>query len=191
MQLIDQCLAKDSQAWGKLVEIYDDTAAHLVRQALLLAGFDRSQADDVAVEIFQRLYENECRRLSSFKGDSDRQLKSWLVRVALNFTRDWIKKSWRSGKRQKKAEKACATELASDAPTETKILSLLKALEEALSDRDVHRLRQYLGQECLPSDLASERTKRRRNVDLERKVRKCLGLRPGRARRARKRGEKT
>jgi DNA-directed RNA polymerase specialized sigma24 family protein len=126
-KLIERCIAGDESAWSELWDLYHH-AAKPTRYLLIHAGFDESDADDIAVQVCTRLYDEDGKQLRSFNRDSLDELIVWLRRIAVNATRDWIKKGWRAKRRQRLRKKRRATpdrQTASLAEVE----SLLKELE--------------------------------------------------------------
>lgn len=76
--LVRQAKAGDDEAFGRLVEEYQDKIYNYVARML----HDRTEAQDVAQEVFIRAYEN----LSGFRRESSFQ--TWLYRIASNLTID-------------------------------------------------------------------------------------------------------
>jgi DNA-directed RNA polymerase specialized sigma24 family protein len=159
---------------------------------LVHAGFDESDADDIAVQACTRLYANGGKQLRSFNRDSQDELIVWLRRIAVNATRDWIRKGWRAKRRERLRRKRGATpdrQTASLAEVE----SLLKELEadSVVSHDDMERLRRIAGLESETHEpAASARTERRHKQDLERKLREYLGIQ-GRGKSPRNKGKGT
>ena len=91
MPLLTQCLLDDNgEAWTELWVVFDRTAAGPLRRILTFYDFDQREADAVVMDVWRHLLEDKRKRLASFKGNSQRELKSWLVRIAVNFAHDWI-----------------------------------------------------------------------------------------------------
>jgi hypothetical protein len=196
LKLIERCLADDGQAWADLWGIYDHIAAQPVRRLIVRAGFDQSDADDVAMEIFERLRQNRCRRLRSFRGASEIKFNNWLVKVAANFTHDWIERRWRQRKREKRALSGLS-EPVRDAPTDEELQSLMQELKGVLSREDFDHLRKIAGVTAGESPTLgastgplSARTERRWKDDLEQKVSEHLGFVDRKRRRPRRKRKK-
>ncbi len=139
------------------------------------AGFDGSEADDIAIELFAGLHANGCQRLRSFRGDSQTELIGWLVRLATNRTHNWIERGWGAKLRVSLTDKRFAVPRSYTA-TYTEVRLLLEELEAVWSHDDVNRLRQLAGFESDSSVSTSGRTDRRQKADLERKLREYFGL---------------
>jgi RNA polymerase sigma-70 factor (ECF subfamily) len=73
-QLIRQCLAGRTEAFGELVERYQDRLCNSLYRVLGSADDARDAAQDAFVQAFQKL--------KTFKGNS--AFYSWLFRIALN-----------------------------------------------------------------------------------------------------------
>lgn len=74
MTLVRNALRGDREAFGLLVERYQ---GQIFNVALRITG-DRAEAEDVAQNVFLKVYEN----LASF--DTGRRLFSWIYRIAVN-----------------------------------------------------------------------------------------------------------
>jgi RNA polymerase sigma-70 factor (ECF subfamily) len=84
-QLIQQCLAGQTEAFGQLVLRYQDRLFHAI---LLMVG-SQDDARDLAQEAFIHAF----RRLDSFRGDS--AFYTWLFRIAVNATISFRRKAAR------------------------------------------------------------------------------------------------
>jgi len=73
-ELVERCRGGDQQAFRELVERYKGLVYGLVARSLA----DRTRADDVAQEVFLRVY----RGLRYFRGDS--RLSTWIYRITVN-----------------------------------------------------------------------------------------------------------
>jgi len=179
LELIQQCLADDDEAWGELWSIYDHIVAEPVRKLLVREGFDASEADDVAQDIYLHLHENDNARLRTFQGETQRELEIWLAHTAANFTRNWIDAHWRARKRERDAVEV-AGERERDGPTEADISSLLSELKGRLSPDALHLLQSQFGAETDPAPKPTQpnsgRTQRRRLQHLVHIIRDFLGL---------------
>jgi tRNA(Ile)-lysidine synthase TilS/MesJ len=176
--LIKLCLADvKSSARGELWQLYDHIAAQPIRRLIVRAGFDATDADMVANECFESLWEDGFRRLRSFRGETEIELLHWLVRLAINYSHDWIKHHWRTRKRERRALKAFRDQ-SHDGLTETQIQAILDDLEAILSHENVERLRKLAGLSTTSDSEAepSERTRRQWKHDLLPELTKYLGL---------------
>lgn len=145
MPLIRGCLADDGAAWAELWVIFDHFAAQPVRTIVRRFGLDASEADDVAVEVFVRLIEDDHRRLRSFRGTTDAELHAWLARVACNGAKDWVKKRLRQQRREQRAVVMRSGLPARRGLTEQEVERLLEELTAAGESRDARRLRILAG----------------------------------------------
>lgn len=81
-QLIDGLKNKNEEAFVRLMEIY---GTRLLKTCYLILR-DREEAEDIVQETFIRVYKN----IGAFKGDSS--LYTWIYKIALNLSRDRLKK---------------------------------------------------------------------------------------------------
>ncbi len=144
MPLIEQCLANNAEAWADLWLIFDHAVGQPLRQLLHRAGFQATDADDVTQEIYLFLREDDHRRLRSFRGTTERELKSWIRKLAINFMHNWVQKRWLSTKRDREFSKSLPATDRSGA-TEPEVVSFLKDLESIVSDDDTRHLRILAG----------------------------------------------
>jgi RNA polymerase sigma-70 factor, ECF subfamily len=72
--LVDRCRAGDDAAFGELVDHYK----HLVYGVVYRLVADRSQADDLAQDVFLKIH----RGLPYFRGDA--RLSTWIYRIVQN-----------------------------------------------------------------------------------------------------------
>lgn len=183
--LIKRCLSDGkSPSWNDLWLLYDHIAAQPVRCLIVRAGFGPTDADEVANECYESLWENDCKRLRSFRGETEAELQRWLVRVAVNYAQNWIKRHWRASKRERYALAAIAKR-SGVGPTEDQIRVLLDDLEAFLSHERADHLRHLAGLDAnrTPGDEPgpspkplSKRTERQWKHDLEPEVEDFLGV---------------
>jgi RNA polymerase sigma-70 factor (ECF subfamily) len=72
--LIERCRAGDERAFGELVDAHKD----LVHAMIWRLTFDRSQAEDLAQDVFLKIH----RGLPYFRGDA--RLSTWIYRIVIN-----------------------------------------------------------------------------------------------------------
>jgi RNA polymerase sigma-70 factor (ECF subfamily) len=82
--------------FGELVQRYQDPVFGM---ALRFVG-GRGDADDVAQEVFLRVY----RGLDGFKGDA--KFSTWLYRITFNLCTDWLRRNKRADRRAATIEEA-------------------------------------------------------------------------------------
>jgi len=108
-------------------------------------------------DIWRRLLKDDRRRLASFKGSTRAELKSWFVRVSVNFTRNWIEEKRVARRREREALTLSAVS-DRDGPNEQQIESLLRDLEPLADKGDVRRLLILAG---LQTHHVSDQTRRK------------------------------
>ncbi|AKF11339.1 sigma-70 family RNA polymerase sigma factor [Sandaracinus amylolyticus] len=91
-QLIERLRRRDEAAFNELVRLYQERVFRLV---LRMLG-DRSEAEDVAQEVFITVFKS----IEGFRGDS--KLSTWLYRVATNHCKNRIKYLDRRARGKKK-----------------------------------------------------------------------------------------
>ena len=94
-ELLDRCAqGPDAAAWVELVERYGASIGSGVRRALRRAGRpsnDPDRVEDLVQECYCRLLEGGGRRLASFRGTGEAELRSWLGRLADRLTQDRLR----------------------------------------------------------------------------------------------------
>jgi RNA polymerase sigma-70 factor, ECF subfamily len=73
-ELVVRCQAGDEQAFAALVDEYKNLVFGVISQVV----FDRSRVEDVAQDVFLKIY----RGLPSFRGDA--KLSTWIYRIVRN-----------------------------------------------------------------------------------------------------------
>ena len=81
LEAVDRCIAGDGRAFGRRVERHGPAIHGLCLRMVQ----NRAVAEELAQETFARAYSG----LGSFRRDA--RLKSWLLRIAVNLCRDWLK----------------------------------------------------------------------------------------------------
>jgi len=90
-QILDECLLEDKKE--KLVIEYGDLIYYTVRKTLLFYNlhFTKEDIEDLRIEVFIRLFKNNCRKLKQF--DSKKlNLAGWIKLIANQTTLDEIRK---------------------------------------------------------------------------------------------------
>jgi DNA-directed RNA polymerase specialized sigma24 family protein len=118
--------------------------ARLVQLLVLRAGYDKCDAEDIAIEIFLRLLEDNSARLRSFRGSSDPELHAWLAKVAHNFAFDYLDRSIRARRRERQARKQLTLPDRSG-PTEDVVAASVADLATIAKARDIDRMRVISG----------------------------------------------
>jgi RNA polymerase sigma factor (sigma-70 family) len=96
---IKKCIAGDKMACERFVRYFSDPVYQTVRHTLSIKHvyFNQEDLKDLHNTVFLRLFENQCRKLSQFKGKNGCGLGTWIriitVRIVLNSIR---KKGWDS-----------------------------------------------------------------------------------------------
>jgi RNA polymerase sigma-70 factor (ECF subfamily) len=125
---VERVLDGDSRAFDPVVRRH---GARLVALCARVTGA-REVGEELAQEALARAYAS----LGSYRGDC--QVRHWLMRIALNGCRDWLKAGARAERPVEIAEEALSTALAPD--EELAGRQALSALEQALrSLPDVYR----------------------------------------------------
>jgi RNA polymerase sigma-70 factor (ECF subfamily) len=81
LEAVERCIAGDGRAFGRLVERHGPAIHGLCLRMVQ----NRAVAEELAQETFARAYSS----LGTFRRDA--RLKSWLLRIAVNLCRDWLK----------------------------------------------------------------------------------------------------
>lgn len=75
----------DRERLGRYAEMYSST---VFRAAYSYTG-NHADSEDIMQEAFMRLYRTEDKFMS------DENVKAWLIRVAVNISKDYLKSAWR------------------------------------------------------------------------------------------------
>ena len=92
--LIEGCLLGEKTAWDAFVQQYSNLVYHTIRKTLTLHHTESRDEviEDLYQEFFISVLQNNCRKLSQFRGDGGCSLASWLRVVASRLTIDFLRK---------------------------------------------------------------------------------------------------
>jgi RNA polymerase sigma-70 factor (ECF subfamily) len=89
--LIRDCIAGIPDAWACLKERYQ----RLIRAVVVrTSAMDESGVDDLEATVYQKLLEDQCRRLRAWRGQA--RFSTYLVQVTRNLVLDWVDKQKRT-----------------------------------------------------------------------------------------------
>lgn len=111
--------AATDRAWEELVSRYGRTLGAAVCRALARGGAEARgvEADDVVQEVYCRLLADGRRRLVGFRGGADRELRTWLRRVATRTTYDHLRARRRRRRSLARRREALEATAAAGAPS--------------------------------------------------------------------------
>lgn len=95
LDFIQKCVNGDSQSWDEFLKRY----SRLIYKYILSVFNSKNipspdeQISDIFQGIITSLIQDECRKLTSFKGKNGCSLASWLRQVSVNFTIDYLRKA--------------------------------------------------------------------------------------------------
>jgi RNA polymerase sigma factor (sigma-70 family) len=92
--LLAGCIAGEKAGWEEFVRQYSNLVYHTIRKTLTLhhTEFRAEMVEDLYQEFFVSILQNNCRRLTQFRGDGSCTLASWLRVVASRQTIDFLRK---------------------------------------------------------------------------------------------------
>ena len=92
--LIAGCLNGEKAAWDAFVQQYSSLVHHTIRKTLTLHHTESRDEviEDLYQEFFISVLQNNCRKLSQFRGYGGCTLASWLRVVASRLTIDFLRK---------------------------------------------------------------------------------------------------
>jgi len=90
-QILDECLLEDKKE--RLVIEYGDLIYYTIRKTLLFYNlhFTKEDIEDLRIEVFIRLFDNDCRKLKQFD-PKKLNLAGWIKLIANQTTLDEIRK---------------------------------------------------------------------------------------------------
>ena len=142
--LVARCLRGEQEAWSELWTTYDAVAAKLVQHLVVRASFEICCVEDIRSEVFMRLRKNGCAGLSSFRGSSDRELRAWLASLAHNVAINYLDRSIRARRRDRRVRKLLEPSDRSG-PTEQDVAASLADLARTAPAWDIARMRLICG----------------------------------------------
>ena len=91
--LIAGCVSGDKVAWDEFVRQYSNLVYHTIRKTLTL--HHTVARDDTVEDLYQEFFisvlQNNCRKLSQFRGDRGCSLANWLRVVTARLTIDFLR----------------------------------------------------------------------------------------------------
>jgi len=92
--LIAGCVKGEKTAWDAFVQQYSNLVYHTIRKTLTLHHTESRDEviEDLYQEFFISVLQNNCRKLSQFRGDGGCSLASWLRVVVSRLTIDFLRK---------------------------------------------------------------------------------------------------
>ncbi len=94
LEFVSKCVLGDKQALEEFLTRYSRLIYKYIYSALSAKGFSRDQAsaEDLFQEIILSLFEDNFRKLKTFKGKNGCSLASWLRIVTINYTLDYTRR---------------------------------------------------------------------------------------------------
>lgn len=92
-ELVAGCLRGDDGAKASFYVEFSGLVRRAVARRLTAMGMDRqwrTETEDIANEVFERIFSNECRLLRRLHHPS--RIHAWLVAVAANYTVDYLRR---------------------------------------------------------------------------------------------------
>ena len=94
LKLVQSCLKKDQQSWAEFILRYSRLIYNYIHSVLSVKGRTLSpeQIEDIFQELFHTLIKDNYKKLSTYQGINGCSLASWLRKVTINFTIDYLRK---------------------------------------------------------------------------------------------------
>jgi len=144
VELLRRCLADDDgEAWTEFWLLYFEVALPPIRSVLSRAGFGASDMEDVVMDTCVRLMEADACRLHTFRGNSIPELLGWLMSVAANVARNWVRDSRTNG--CEAARQLLDVPDHSDRSSEHRVAFALEELEQIATPGDFEKLCVLIG----------------------------------------------
>ncbi|MFH1355402.1 MAG: sigma-70 family RNA polymerase sigma factor [Candidatus Omnitrophota bacterium] len=95
LEFVKKCVSGDKQAWEQFVDKYSRLIYNYIYEILSTKGYpaSRQNTQDIYQELFCNLIKDNFKKLGSFQGKNGCSLATWLRRVTVNFTIDYIRKT--------------------------------------------------------------------------------------------------
>jgi len=96
LEFVQRCVKGDKQAWDEFVDKYSRLIYNYIHSILKLKGVNQFSQDnirDLFQDIFLLLAQDNFKKLRSFKARNGCSLASWLRRIVINHTIDYIRKT--------------------------------------------------------------------------------------------------
>ncbi|MFA5093428.1 MAG: sigma-70 family RNA polymerase sigma factor [Candidatus Omnitrophota bacterium] len=93
LEFAQNCCKGNPQAWSEFISRYSPLIYNYIYSVLTVKGraVSSEQVDDIFQDIFQLLIDNNYKKLATYSGKNGCSLASWLRRVTINFTIDYLR----------------------------------------------------------------------------------------------------
>ncbi|MCX7661788.1 MAG: sigma-70 family RNA polymerase sigma factor [Candidatus Omnitrophica bacterium] len=94
LELLRRCFKREKSALDIFIQKYSRLIYTYIHQTLKSQNynFTEEEVSDIFQDIFVLLFQNNFKKLKSFKARNNCSLASWLRQVVINFTLDYLKK---------------------------------------------------------------------------------------------------
>jgi RNA polymerase sigma-70 factor (ECF subfamily) len=94
LEFVRQFIEGESQARDQFIKRYSRLIYNYIQHVLGVKGFKdpSSYADDIFQGFIAFLIDEDCKRLRAFKAKNGATLATWIRYLAINFTRDYLRK---------------------------------------------------------------------------------------------------
>jgi len=94
LELIQKCINGDKASRDDFLACYSRLFYNYIHHVIRSKGFSSNQisVEDIFQDIFRALFEDNCKKLKSFKAKNDCTLATWLRQVVINFTIDYLRR---------------------------------------------------------------------------------------------------
>jgi RNA polymerase sigma-70 factor (ECF subfamily) len=154
-QLLQGCVTGDKASWELFVKHYSKLIYHSIYKTLRVNAkpTDPDDINDLFQELFASICADNCKKLRMFDPCKGVSLASWLRMIAVRMTIDHLRKQ-----RSSTSLEDLLTEPSRDGGQETHIdeesLQCLRAVLEALSDKDKLLIELFYFKELPPEEIA-------------------------------------
>ncbi|MFA5275624.1 MAG: sigma-70 family RNA polymerase sigma factor [Candidatus Omnitrophota bacterium] len=94
LELLQKCINGDKLACEEFLNLYSRLIYNYIHHVIKSKGFPCSQdlPQDIFQEIYRALFEDNCKKLRTFKAKNNCTLATWLRQVVINFTIDYLRR---------------------------------------------------------------------------------------------------
>lgn len=101
-QLIGACVKGDADSWSRFVDAYGRLIRATAGRVIQRSGNPLSEVEDVVSHVYEKLLDNDCRRLGAWRAKA--KFSTYLVQVVRNLTLDYKAKDYRRERVEQRTE---------------------------------------------------------------------------------------
>jgi RNA polymerase sigma factor (sigma-70 family) len=94
LEFLQKCIDGDRLSRAEFLDRYSRLVYNYIHHVIKSKGFSSGESlvQDIFQEVFRALFDDDCKKLRSFKAKNNCTLATWLRQVVINFTIDYLRR---------------------------------------------------------------------------------------------------